>query len=145
MAKKKKYDNYWDRVSNPNYEECVKVLYEVADEYLKKALDKLDEYLAEGYTHLRAVTIAGIPGCYNENVVYKRGRGIEQDCADPKDLECYDERYSHFGGLVKVFEINSVKKFLTKEYGKVGVGPYRRYPAIVYHTAEKRCKELGIV
>lgn len=127
----------WSYVQNPNYFECTKVLHEVADEYLKKVLDKLDDYLAKGYTHLRLRTLRKIPGCYSKSILSGDKNKIEwEQFVTSNGWGCPIE--------VPIFEINSVKKWLMMKYGKAAEEHSARYPDEVYKMAEKRCREMGI-
>lgn len=128
------YITMWGKTKNTNYCKCYKILYEVADEYLEKALDKLDDYLAKGYTHLRVCTIEKIKGFYSRPILRRNVSKIEYEIVPSKHLH-----------LSYVFEINSLKEWLKKKYQDAKNEAKEKYPAIVYEISERRCKELGVI
>ncbi len=125
----------WCKNTNTNYQECCKILHEVADEYLNKALDRLNKYLADGYTHLRSGTISKIKGSYSRSIVLKNISEIEHEIIPLKGM-------LHFSNA---FEINSLKEWLKKKYQYAKNEIEEKYPIIVYRVAERKCKEMGLI
>lgn len=139
MARWKKI-SFWQHSTNPKYDECAEVLHEVADEYLKKALDELDEYLADGYTHVKRATLAKIPGCYCARLFNQYKDEMECEMID------YGRGFNS-DRPTRVYEINSVKEWLKEKYreAKEDRGYRSYFPGSIYVIARNRCKKMGLI